>query len=85
MLGAMAGKHIERRADGRRDMTDGELKAFLTEAMIEAGATAAAIYAYHRTDVILTSDNEHRLPPERLRAWNAAINEYYRLTAGPKQ
>jgi len=53
--------------------------------MVEAGATGAAVYAYHKADVILTLDNEDRLPPERLHAWNAAINEYCQLIAGPTQ
>jgi hypothetical protein len=66
-------------------MTDAEVKAIIRLAMVEAGATAAAVYAYHKTDVTLTMDNEDRIPPERLRAWNAAINEYHRLFARPKQ
>ncbi len=81
----MSQKHTERRAHRRPQMTDAELKALIRQAMVEAGATAAAVYAYHKTDVILTMDNEDRLAPERLRAWNAAINEYRWLIAGPKQ
>ena len=53
--------------------------------MVEAGAEAAAIYAYNKTDVILTMDNEDRLPRQHLRAWDAAINEYHLLIAGPTQ
>ena len=81
----MVCKHSEWQKERRPEMTDAEVKAILTEAMVEAGATAAAVYAYHKTDVILTMDNEDRLPPERLRVWNAAINEYRQLIAGPKQ
>ena len=83
--GLMLRKHSERQKERRPEMTDAEVKAILTQAMVEAGATAAAVYAYHKTDVILNWDNEDRLPPERLRVWNAAINEYRQLTAGPKQ
>jgi hypothetical protein len=81
----MSRKHTERRRQPRPKATDAELKSILTQAMVEAGATAAAVYAYHKTDVILTMDNEDRLPPERLRAWNAAINKYRQLIAGPPQ
>ena len=81
----MSHKHTDRRACRRPEMTDAEVKAIIRLAMVEAGATAAAVYAYHKTDVILTMDNEDRIPPERLRAWNAAINEYHRLIARPKQ
>lgn len=60
----MSRKHTERRARRRAQMTDAELKEILTQAMVEAGATSAAVYAYHKTDVILTMDNEDRLTPE---------------------
>jgi len=81
----MSRKLSERQKERRPEMTDAEVKAILTQAMVEAEATAEAVYAYHKTDVILTMDNEDRLPPERLRVWNAAINEYHQLIAGPKQ
>ena len=82
---SMSRKLTERRKERHPEMTDAEVKAILTQAMVESGATAEAVYAYHKTDVILNWDNEDRLPPERLRVWNAAINEYRQLIAGPKQ
>jgi hypothetical protein len=67
------------------EMSDAELKAILTASMVDAGVTGAAVYAYHKTGVILRWDNERRLPRERLRAWNSAVNEYNALIAGPQQ
>jgi hypothetical protein len=81
----MSRKHTERRRQRRPYTADAELKAILALAMVEAGATAAAVYAYHKTDVILSVDNEDCLPHERLRAWNASINKYCQLIAGSPQ
>lgn len=81
--GCMPHKHIEGRKQRRPELTDAEVKAILTQAMVEAEATGAAVYAYHKTDLLPT--NKDRLPPERLRAWNAAISEYFQLFACPKQ
>jgi len=50
---AVSHKHIERQADGRDEMTDGELKAILTQAMVDGGTTAAAVYAYYKPGAIL--------------------------------
>ena len=57
--------------------------AILTEAMADSGATPAAVYAFHKTGVILTEDNESRVSPERLQAWNEAIEEYEALANRP--
>jgi hypothetical protein len=81
----MSYKATKRRRKRDHELTDNEVKAILTQAMVKAGATAAAIYAYNKTDVILTMDNEDRLPRQHLRAWDAAINEYHLLIAGPTQ
>lgn len=64
---------------GNPEKTDAEVKAILTEAMADSGATPAAVYAFHKTGVLLTEDNEHRFLPEQLRAWNDAIEEYKAL------
>lgn len=76
---------MKRTMERKPEMSDTELKAILTQSMVDAGVTGAAVYAYHKSGVILTSDNEHRLPRERLRAWNSTVNEYNALTAGPRQ
>jgi hypothetical protein len=81
----MSRNHIKRRVGRRSEITDAEVKSILMQAIVDAGATAPAIYAYHKTEVILTSDNDAMIAPERLRAWNAAVNEYRQLVARSKQ
>ena len=74
---------MKRPMERKPEMSDAELKAILTQSMVDAGVTGAAVYAYHKTGVILTSDNEGDC--ERLRAWNSAVNEYNAVIAGPQQ
>jgi hypothetical protein len=62
-------------------MSDDEVKAILTQAMADSDATPAAVYAFHKTGVYLTSDNESRWSPEQLHAWNDAIEEYGSLAS----
>jgi hypothetical protein len=73
-------RKIETRpADTAPGMKDDEVKAILTQAMADSGATPAAVYAFHKTGVLLTENNESRFSPEQLRAWNEAIEEYKAL------
>jgi hypothetical protein len=62
-------------------LSDADVQAILTRAIADSGTTPAAVYAFHKTGVILTDGNEKQIAPERLRAWNAAINEYNALTS----
>lgn len=63
--------------------SDAEVKAIVTQAMADSGATPAAVYAFHKTGVYVTSDNESRWSPEQLRAWKYAIEEYDSLANCP--
>jgi hypothetical protein len=74
-----AGREIAATDETAPEMTDDEVRAILTQAMADAGATPAAVYAFHKTGVVLMVDNERRISPERLRAWNDAIDEYNSL------
>jgi hypothetical protein len=56
--------------------TDAEVMAILTQAMADVGATPAAVYAFHKTGVYLTDENESTLSPGRRSAWNEAIEEF---------
>jgi hypothetical protein len=60
----------------QKTQTDEEVRAILVQSMVEAGVDPAIIYAFHKTGVYVCDDNEDRLLPERLAAWNAAIVEY---------
>jgi len=53
--------------------------------MAEVGADPALIYAFQRTGVYACEDNERRLSPSQLAAWNGAVDEYYKTLAGPRQ
>ncbi len=44
--------------------------------MTEAGVDSAFIYAYRRTGLIVTTENEHLLAEEDREAWMAALAEY---------
>jgi hypothetical protein len=68
---------------GIPEKTGAEVNAILTEAMAESGATPAAVYAFHKTGVYVTDENEGTLSPERLRAWSDAIDEYELLASRP--
>jgi len=70
---AMSHRITKRRAERDRELAHNEVRAIITQAMVVAGTTPAAIYAYFKTDVILTMEKEDRIPLQRLRAWNAAI------------
>jgi hypothetical protein len=60
----------------QKTLTDEEVRAILIKSMIDVEADPAIIYAFHKTGVYVCDENEHRLSPERLAAWNAAIDEY---------
>ena len=53
-----------------------QVQAEFTEAMARAGIDPAKIYAYRRTDLIVTEDNYHLLTEEQRREWEAALAEY---------
>jgi hypothetical protein len=46
------------------------------EAMKEAGIDPAFIYAFEKTGLLLTEENQHLIPEEDLADWDAAIEEY---------
>jgi hypothetical protein len=52
--------------------------------MAEVGADPALIYAFQRTGVYVCEENERRLSQSQL-AWNGAVDEYYKTSAGPRQ
>ena len=60
------------------------MRAILVSAMAEVGADPALIYAFQRTGVYVCEENERRLSQSQL-AWNGAVDEYYKTSAGPRQ
>jgi hypothetical protein len=49
---------------------------FMVEAMKKAGLDAAIIYAFEKTGLLVTEENQHLLPEKDLAEWEAAIEEY---------
>lgn len=54
-------------------------------AMAEVGADPALVYAFKKTGVYMCEENEKRLSNDSLRAFHAAVDEYYAALAGPTQ
>lgn len=51
------------------------------EAMKKAGVEPALIYAYEETGMMVSEQNERRIPDVDLAEWDAAVTEYERKTA----
>lgn len=81
----MKPKILNSKASSKAEPTDAEVRAILLDALVKAGGTPAAAYAFHKTGVLLTEDNEKNISRNRLMAWNRAIEEYHALMAGPVQ
>ena len=55
---------------------------YMVEAMKKAGLHPALIYAFEKTGLLVTEENQHLLPEKDLAEWEAAIDEYEALQAG---
>jgi hypothetical protein len=53
--------------------------------MAEVGADPALVYAFRKTGVYVCPENEKLLPKTSLRAFDAAVDEYYAALARPTQ
>ena len=49
---------------------------YMVEAMKKAGLDPAIIYAFEKTGLLVTEENQHLLPEKDLAEWEAAIDEY---------
>ena len=67
------------------DVNDAELRSFLVNAMAEVGADPAFVYAFRKTGVYLCPENEKRVSESSLRAFDAAVDEYYAALTRPIQ
>jgi hypothetical protein len=57
-------------------LSDEEYESAVLAAMPQAGIDPAVIYAFKRTDRMVTNSNKHLLSKKQLRQWNDAIEEY---------
>ena len=54
------------------------LEATMVEDMKAAGLDPAFIYAFEKTGLLVTEENQHLIPEKDLTEWHAAIEEYAR-------
>ncbi len=55
------------------------LEAEMVKAMEASGVNPAVIYAYEKTGLLVSEENQHLIPDADLAEWQAAIEEYSRL------
>ena len=55
------------------------------QAMVRAGIRPEMIYAHRKTGLIVTEENRHKLLPEAMAAWEAAVDEYFDKAGGKPQ
>ena len=77
--------HGRKRDQPKPDMNDAEVRNILVNAMAEVGADPAFVYAFRKTGIYLCPENEKRLSQSSLRAFDAAVDEYYAALARPIQ
>jgi len=65
-------------------LSDEEYERAVVAAMPQAGLDPAVIYAFKRTDKMVTDSNKHLLSKKELRQWNDAIEEYHRTVEAGK-
>jgi hypothetical protein len=57
----------------------------LVQAMADVGADPALVYAFQKTGVYICEGNEKRLPKEKRKAFDDAVNEYFDALKRPRQ
>ena len=55
-----------------------QLEAMMVEDMKAAGLDPAFVYAFEKTGLLVTEQNQHLIPDADLAEWDAAIEEYER-------
>ena len=79
----MAERHTTRKR--KPDLSDTEVRGLLVHAMADVGADPALVYAFQKTGVYVCEENEKRLPEESLKAFDAAVDEYFAALTRPLQ
>jgi hypothetical protein len=59
------------------------LEAMMVEGMKAAGLDPAYIYAFEKTGLLVTEQNQHLIPESDLAEWGAAVEEYERKQRKP--
>jgi hypothetical protein len=69
----------------KQDLSDAEVRDILVHAMADVGADPALVYAFQKTGVYVCDENEKRLPKEKLKAFDGAVDEYLAAIKRPAQ
>jgi len=75
----------QKRDQPKPDLSDAEVRSILVNAMAEVGGDPALVYVFHKTGVYVCEENEKHLSKTSLRAFDAALDEYYAALARPTQ
>ncbi len=66
-------------------LDDREVRNVLVPAMADVGADPALVYAFQKTGVHVCDENERRVPKSSLKAFDAALDEYFSALKRPLQ
>jgi len=67
------------------ELTDAGVREILVHAMADVGADPALVYAFQKTGVYVSDENEKRLPKKKLKAFDGAVDEYFAALKRPIQ
>jgi hypothetical protein len=79
----MAERHKRRKR--KPEPSDAEVRDILVNALADVGADPALVYAFQKTGVYVCDENEKRLPEEKLKAFDGAVDEYFDALKRPPQ
>ena len=68
---------LKKRQKRNQNPSDAEVREVLVQAMADVGADPALVYAFQKTGVYVSEDNENTLPKDDLKRFYAAVEEYY--------
>jgi hypothetical protein len=72
-------------SDTPKPIPEDLIRRQMAEAMANAGISPEKVYAASKTGMLPTAENMHLWSEANLAEWNAAIEEYRKLTEGPTQ
>ena len=75
----------KKRAALKPNLSDAEVRDILVHAMADVAADPAFVYAFQKTGVYICDENEKRLPAKSLKAFDAAVDEYFAAMKRPSQ
>ena len=75
----------QKRRKRNPELSDAEVRDVLVHAMADVGADPALVYAFQKTGVYICDENEKRLPKEKLKAFDKAVDEYFAALERPVQ